>query len=189
MTSAPWSLGWVSTAPEPVLPEIDDPQPSACAPGVRSSETQIVASPPPPADGPRPVRLRLSRKAGFSLQALSEATNGLPAVNVTRRGKWGNPHIPLRTWYHCGYPALGIPAFDAVTTADADAEGVRIAVALHRHEVLQRLAHDPVQGPTFRADLEHLRGKNLACWCHLDAPCHADIYLDVANRPVCEAAP
>jgi hypothetical protein len=34
-----------------------------------------------------------------------------------------------------------------------------------------------------------LRGKNLACWCPLDQPCHADVLLEIANRPlVCEAA-
>jgi hypothetical protein len=26
-----------------------------------------------------------------------------------------------------------------------------------------------------------LRGKNLACWCALDGPCHADIWLKIAN--------
>ena len=26
-----------------------------------------------------------------------------------------------------------------------------------------------------------LRGKNLACWCPLDQPCHADILLEIAN--------
>lgn len=26
-----------------------------------------------------------------------------------------------------------------------------------------------------------LRGKNLACWCPLDGPCHADVLLSVAN--------
>lgn len=26
-----------------------------------------------------------------------------------------------------------------------------------------------------------LRGKNLACWCPLDQPCHADVLLEVAN--------
>lgn len=26
-----------------------------------------------------------------------------------------------------------------------------------------------------------LRGKNLACWCALDAPCHADVLLRIAN--------
>lgn len=28
-----------------------------------------------------------------------------------------------------------------------------------------------------------LRGKNLACWCRLDQPCHADVLLELANGP------
>lgn len=28
---------------------------------------------------------------------------------------------------------------------------------------------------------ERLRGKNLACWCALDQPCHADVLLEIAN--------
>ena len=27
----------------------------------------------------------------------------------------------------------------------------------------------------------HLAGKNLACWCPLDQPCHADVLLKIAN--------
>lgn len=30
--------------------------------------------------------------------------------------------------------------------------------------------------------LEPLRGKDLACWCPLDRPCHADILLELANK-------
>lgn len=29
-----------------------------------------------------------------------------------------------------------------------------------------------------------LRGKNLACWCPLGKPCHADVLLKMANRPL-----
>lgn len=29
--------------------------------------------------------------------------------------------------------------------------------------------------------LDELRGKDLACWCSLDEPCHADILLDMLN--------
>lgn len=29
--------------------------------------------------------------------------------------------------------------------------------------------------------LPELRGKNLACWCPLDSPCHADVLLELAN--------
>lgn len=42
-------------------------------------------------DTPKPVRLQLSRRKGFNLQALSLATNGLPAVSVAKPSKWGNP--------------------------------------------------------------------------------------------------
>ncbi len=27
-----------------------------------------------------------------------------------------------------------------------------------------------------------LAGKNLACWCPLDQPCHADVLLELANK-------
>ncbi len=39
----------------------------------------------------KPIRLQLSRRKGFDLQAVSLAANGLPAVNVARPSKWGNP--------------------------------------------------------------------------------------------------
>lgn len=34
----------------------------------------------------------------------------------------------------------------------------------------------------FQKDVvEKLQGKNLACWCPLDHPCHADVLLRLAN--------
>lgn len=30
--------------------------------------------------------------------------------------------------------------------------------------------------------LEEIRGKDLACWCKIDSPCHADVLLEMANR-------
>lgn len=30
-------------------------------------------------------------------------------------------------------------------------------------------------------DIGQLAGKDLACWCPLDAPCHADVLLELAN--------
>jgi hypothetical protein len=120
-----------------------------------------------------PVRLRLSRAKGFDLQAASRALNGLDAVNCARPGRWGNPVVALRCWYHGPIPALGLPEFDAVTAADADREGRLIAVELYRREVAPNL------------DVTPLRGRNLACWCK-EPPCHVDVLLGLANRPVCE---
>ena len=31
-----------------------------------------------------------------------------------------------------------------------------------------------------------LRGKNLACWCKLTYPCHADVLLELANSPTAQ---
>ena len=31
------------------------------------------------------------------------------------------------------------------------------------------------------SDVAELRGKDLACWCPLDEPCHADVLLELAN--------
>ncbi|MGK5737300.1 DUF4326 domain-containing protein [Micromonospora sp. URMC 103] len=37
-------------------------------------------------------------------------------------------------------------------------------------------------GPIKAAEIRtYLRGKNLACWCPLDQPCHADVLLEIAN--------
>lgn len=30
--------------------------------------------------------------------------------------------------------------------------------------------------------VKELKGKNLACFCPLDKPCHADVLLEIANR-------
>ena len=99
-----------------------------------------------------PIRLRLSRRPGFSLQAASRAANGLPAVTVARPGRWGNP-------FRVG--ADGIP--DAAS-----------AVALFRQGLMRQLKQEPER-------LAPLRGHNLACWCPLDQPCHADVLLEWAN--------
>ncbi len=50
---------------------------------------------------------------------------------------------------------------------------------------LFRYALDAMAGYPTRtklvARLPALRGKNLACWCALDQPCHADVLLELAN--------
>jgi hypothetical protein len=42
------------------------------------------------------------------------------------------------------------------------------------------LAH-PLGRLVLASTLDKLRGKDLACWCPLDQPCHADILLRLAN--------
>ena len=86
-------------------------------------------------------------------------------VSVCRPGKWGNPFKIGETYAH-GPMWLG----GTVTVEDA-----AHAVRLYRRWIFhQRRAENLVT---------ELRGKNLACFCPLDQPCHADTLLEVANRP------
>lgn len=131
-------------------------------------------------EGRAPVRLQLSRRKGFDLQALSLATNGLPAVNVARPSRFGNP-FTIAAAVDSGYAKPAI-AQTFVVECFSDWLGQ------------SQSGRDWWQGPKSDAakgaivdSIAELRGKNLACWCKPGAPCHADVLLDLANRPVCDA--
>lgn len=110
----------------------------------------------------RPIRLQLSRRKGFSLQMLSLATNGLPAVNVARPSKWGNP---CRIGKSKDYSAA-----DAVRD---------FKLWMDRDRSIR--SYESIYGQPPTMFIQDLRGKNLACWCPLDQPCHADVLLEMAN--------
>ena len=109
-----------------------------------------------------PVRIQLSRQRGFSLDAASRAVNGLPAKKVDRTTKFGNQF------------RLG---------RGGDDERV-IIVARHRAWLLG----DTMPARFLRREIRRrLAGFNLACWCALGAPCHADAILEVlATTPATE---
>jgi hypothetical protein len=120
-----------------------------------------------------PIRLRLSRAKGFDLQLLSRTTNGLPAVNVARPSRWGNPFkhpesaIAART-----YRAWLIGTFRTTLMYECTCR-----LSKPRLDILRRQT---------REALPDLRGYNLACWCPLPEPgqpdhCHAAVLLEVAN--------
>jgi hypothetical protein len=52
------------------------------------------------------------------------------------------------------------------------------AVDMERHDLSKFECFHPEQ---FERWIAPLRGKNLACWCPLDQPCHADVLLKLAN--------
>lgn len=87
-------------------------------------------------------------------------------VYVGRSTKWGNP-------FRIGSPN----ADDCMVCGDA-AE----AVGKYRSE-LTTFANsvNSFVGCTVTEIRDALRGKDLACWCPLDRPCHADVLLEIAN--------
>ena len=89
------------------------------------------------------------------------------AVYVGRGSKYGNP---WRIWWE--------PKFRRwVTQADHNATSERFLT--EREAKGCAVKHFAFWA--WRLDIESLRGKDLACWCPLSAPCHADVLLELAN--------
>jgi hypothetical protein len=112
------------------------------------------------------ARLHLSRRRGFDLQATSLALNGLPARLVTRPGLFGNPFATARTFRRFLRRMSAAEIMRAIQYEDGEpalVEGMGFIILRNR----------------IRANIWHLRGHNLACWCKPDAACHADVYLDL----------
>lgn len=113
----------------------------------------------------KPVRITLSRRAGFDLQVLSRAINGLPAQSVARPGPWGNP--------------FSIDDLADETGLDRAAAQVE-AVCRHAQWVAGERSIAKVP-PSIEDIRQALSGKNLACWCREGTPCHVDTLLKLAN--------
>lgn len=86
-------------------------------------------------------------------------------VYVGRPSKWGNPFRVSNG--DCPHPDCGPRSHPPLTPEKA--------VAAYRDWIL---GYPDLTLPVLR---EQLRGKNLACWCPLDQPCHADVLIELAN--------
>lgn len=115
-----------------------------------------------------PVRIQRKRTKGWRMPA--------GAVYVGRPTRWGNSYVVTRTrrgWRVSG----GEACVNSGMLSERAARG--LAVDLYRLEWERWLAKEP--GARERL-LRRLGGKDLACWCPLDKPCHADVLLELANR-------
>ncbi|MEO1989662.1 MAG: DUF4326 domain-containing protein [Martelella sp.] len=120
-----------------------------------------------------PVRLRLSRAKGFNLQRHSLAKNGLPAIVVARPGLFGNPFVVGRH----GDAAQCVDYFKRIMAGEVVERGL--------YDIKPDALAQVTAAVRCGERLTELKGFNLACWCRLDAPCHADALLKLA----CEDAP
>lgn len=137
----------------------------------------------------RPVRLQLSRRRGFDLQALSAALNGLPAVKVARPSLWGNPFI-IGSPSGCKFQDGGDPTpLIASLSREQAIEFYRKALRGFLSPEMHPWGHRWYEAFRRRLNcspsewLSTLRGKNLGCFCKPGDACHADVLLEMANRP------
>lgn len=125
-----------------------------------------------------PERIQLRRTKGW------RKPEG--AIVVSRPSRWGNPFriyhghsligppwsVARETWTH-------ILADQCVTgyitstdmSADQPVRVFRDLLAVRQRDEPDRLAEW----------IEPLVGHDLACWCPVDQPCHADVLLEIAN--------
>jgi hypothetical protein len=134
-----------------------------------------------------PIRIQLSRAKGWRMPPNT--------VKVDRTTVFGNPCTCQRP-HGCSKS----PEFEWQEWGDTpeQAAHLRCCVDVFRHYVETGLAGAPTTTGRFNFAMEassgypnrtklierlsELRGKNLACWCPLDAPCHADVLLELANQ-------
>jgi hypothetical protein len=106
-----------------------------------------------------PKRVQLRRTKGWRLPPNT--------VVVARPTKWGNPFIVGKhgTREHCVDLFRKLCAGCLCISKDGACCAAQQGFVAMAYE-----------------DLPELRGKNLACWCPLDQPCHADVLLELANQ-------
>lgn len=149
-----------------------------------------------------PVRLHLSRRKGFNLQEHSRAVNGLEAKGVVRPSNLGNP---FGYWMGKGPDEFGaafeVQLFRRWLSGEMTETELfeRLAGEVEKARALSTIKSLMALRLHLLSNMGALANLNLACWCRLCAthakgkpigvlceecpPCHADIYLDLANRP------
>jgi hypothetical protein len=115
-------------------------------------------------DGRGPVRIQRKRTKGWRMPPST--------VYVGRPTRWGNP-FPVGKYG----PVAAVEYFRAFLVG----EFVPAAEADYRQG--ERVFYGPAPALLYPGEVAaiFLRGKNLACWCALNEPCHADVLLEVAN--------
>ena len=119
-----------------------------------------------------PTRIQLSRAKGWQMPPNT--------VKVDRTTGFGNP-FPVAKGASTSMGVtkdnwrIGTWSGPALWFRDSKKEALDLSVA-----AFDKWAK--ANGLAKKAVIE-LRGKNLACWCALDAPCHADVLLEMANAP------
>jgi hypothetical protein len=95
------------------------------------------------------------------------------AMSVTRPGRYGNPYYPGSG---VGYGSFASDGALLLTSPDTP----EIQVRWFRLKMEETRKYFPNE---FEKYIAPLRGKDLACWCSPDQPCHADVLIEMANEP------
>lgn len=120
----------------------------------------------------KPRRIQRKRVKGWKMPPNT--------VSVTRPGRFGNP-VSVGDYFLGGDPGgIGGPFRMSwcVTVAEhADSRYTHIDTPAKAVDAFWMISKSRFT----KEEIAKLRGKNLACFCALDQPCHADVLLELAN--------
>lgn len=103
------------------------------------------------------------------------------AIYVGRPGKWGNPFVVAQEKGDNGYKySVRGSANHLLGMHRTKAEAQRQAADLFELHT-GPMGNYEIDGEALRQLVSALAGKDLACWCKLTDPCHADVLLELAN--------
>ncbi|MCA2275479.1 DUF4326 domain-containing protein [Mycobacterium intracellulare] len=127
-----------------------------------------------------PQRIQLRRTKGW------RKPEG--AIVVARPSRWGNPfriyrgHHLIGPQWHVAHATWGhIHTDECIWAYVTSSSPIPIAEAVGQYRMLLQIRQR--DEPERLAEwLKPLRGRDLACWCPLDQPCHADVLLEIANQ-------
>ena len=111
-----------------------------------------------------PIRIQRKRTKGFKMP---ENT-----VYVGRPSKWGNP-------FKVG---LNQNSFGSIFNKKECDPNFYKKSADVKHCVSRFEPYIHYMIKSGQLNISELKGKNLACWCKIGEPCHADILLKLANK-------
>lgn len=109
------------------------------------------------------------------------------ALYVGRPGRWGNPIRPVhcdRRRHDDGMQEFSSPHWHLLID-DLDISAMRWATKAEAAEWAVKAFRLRVMNPDLYDQdeiREELAGHDLACWCPLGSPCHADTLLAIANE-------
>jgi hypothetical protein len=108
------------------------------------------------------------------------------AIVVARPSKWGNPVRIVDGFDHdFDWRIVSTDDWCSCHSTDERMRHAR-AEAVRRFRLVLTDGYENADDwpfPFALTDLAELRGHDLACWCPLDQPCHADVLLELANAP------
>jgi hypothetical protein len=117
-----------------------------------------------------PVRHQIRRVKGYRFPAGAKAVHrGTGFGNPFRVGVHGTAAECVRRHFR-----LVMVGMICACPAETPAKGRE-----HMEEQRRHLEY-------VKANIHKLRGKDLACFCPIDSPCHADTLMRLANGPTCE---